>query len=268
MHIFFEKKISSWILPLFLILFLLEVVTLPLVFGITYSGRSEGPDHVLTYTPGELTWDSATGNDEDGAANLNIYDAVYDNVASANGENVVAPGTEGYNIVRLKNDVSGIISYTAVLYHIRTNEELPVETALLGEGFEDTDIYPLPDGVRDEQVIRAVKGTMYGDTIQDFDISWLWRFEVNDEQNIKDTWFGDQGDLDDITVGLYIVVEDTNHYADKEEQEENSNYINPDIPHTGDDSPIGMYLALMLISMIVLILLIVDRRREKSKCRR
>lgn len=249
----FSEKVTRWLLPAVLILFILEVMTLPLVLGITYSGRSESPDHILTYTQGKLTWDSATGIDENGVAELDLFDAEYPGVEAEDGSNVVAPGTEGYNIVRLKNSVSGSVKYTAVLYRIRTSNDLPVEAELIGSSFTDTANYPLPDGVEAYQVLRAVTGTVKGGEIQDFDISWLWEFETSTEQNEIDTFLGDKDNADEVTVGMYIVVED------------NNSYITPDIPKTGDESHIGMYMGLMVISLVMLILLLWDRRKEK-KC--
>ena len=64
----FSKKINQWLLPAVLILFILEIVTLPYMVQLTYAGRSEEAGHVLTYTEGKLTWDSATGIDENGVA--------------------------------------------------------------------------------------------------------------------------------------------------------------------------------------------------------
>lgn len=249
----FSEKVSRWLLPTVLILFILEVLSLPLVLGITYSGRSESPDHILTYTQGKLTWDSATGIDENGVAVLNLFDAEYENAKGANGENIVAPGTEGFNIVRLKNAVTGSVNYKAVLYRIRTNEDLPVEAALEGENFTDTADYPLPEGVTADQVVRAVDGTIGGNEILDFDISWAWNYDESADQNAIDTILGDKAESDEVTVGLYIVVEDNNEY------------IMPDSPQTGDNTNIGFYFALMIISLIMLIILLFERRREK-KC--
>lgn len=247
------EKRNQWLLPMVLVLFILEVITLPFVMGITYSGRSEAPDHVLTYTKGKLTWNSATGIGENGAAELDLFDAVYPNVVSADGEDVVAPGTEGFSIVRLKNSVKGKINYTAVLYRIRTSEALPVEARLDMEGHSTATSYGLPEGVDESQVIKAVKGSIGGGEIKDFDISWLWDFYESGEQDKIDTMLGIQAEADRVTVGLYIVVEDNNSYS------------NPTIPQTGDDSRIGMYLTLMGISGVLLILLLIDCRREK-KC--
>lgn len=247
----FSDKVTRWLLPAVLILFILEVLSLPLVLGYTYSAPGDSPDHILTYTKGKLTWDSATGIDSNGVAELDLFDAVYPNVRSSDGANVVAPGTEGYNIVRLKNSVSGSITYTAVLYRIRSNDALAVEAALTGTGFADTASYPLPDHVSAAQVIRAVTGKLGGGKIQDFDISWLWDYFEDHGQDAADTLLGNAGTADDVTVGLYIVVED------------NNSYVTPDVPKTGDESHIGMYAALMGISLIMLLLLLWDRRREK-----
>lgn len=65
---FLSKRISQWLLPAVLILFILEVLLLPVVLEITYAGREDGPDHILTYTTNSLLWDSATGIDENGVA--------------------------------------------------------------------------------------------------------------------------------------------------------------------------------------------------------
>lgn len=247
---------KQWLLPATLILFILEIFTLPFVVGMTYSGRSEVPNHVLTYTENKLTWDSATGIDSNGVARLDLFHAVYDNVSAWDEENVIAPGTDGYNIVRLKNNVSGEITYTAVLYSIKTTENLPITPELTGTSFTDTDTYPLPDGVEREQVMRAVTGKLGGGQRQDFDISWIWNFYEDESRDTTDTELGDKAAIDvadNITVGLYIVINDGN------------SYVSPDIPKTGDDSMLGLYLALMGVSGLMLILLLVDRRREE-KC--
>ena len=247
-----SKKISQWLLPTVLILFILEVLTLPLVLDFTYAGRSDGPDHILTYKTGSLLWDSATGIDEHGVAKLSLFDTIYDDTVDGNGDDVVAPGTEGMNILRLKNDSQSEITYTAVLYCIKTNDELPVEVALQGEKFTDTDSYSLPYEISEEHVIRAVTGNLPKDQIQDFDISWLWQFDTEEEQNRIDTILGNKEKLDNVTVGVYIVVEDDGYTTQ------------PEPPKTGDDG-IAMYLTLMGISFVVLVLLMWDRYIQRKR---
>lgn len=249
-----SKKTSQWLLPTVLILFILEVLTLPLVLEITYAGRSDGPDHILTYTTNSLVWDSATGIDEHGVAQLSLFHTIYDDTVDGNGDKVVAPGTEGLNILRLKNNSQSEITYTAVLYCIKTNDALPVEVTLQGEGFAETESYSLPYEIGEEYVLRAVTGILPKDQIRDFDISWLWDYEVSDKQNEIDTVLGNWDELDDITVGVYIVVEDEGITVD------------PEPPKTGDEG-LGMYLTLMGISLVALLLLLWDRHNQRKRDR-
>lgn len=248
------KHHTRWLLPAVLILFILELFTFPLMLELTYAGRSEAPHHVVTYTPGKLRWDDATGVDPNGSAILSLFDSQYgDTVNADNGDRVIAPGTDGFNIVRLKNDTEKPVDYMAVLYEIRDNPELPVEAVLNGTGFTDTDTYFLPYEAGKAEVIRSVTGKVGSGEIQDFDINWLWEYDEDEAQDVIDTLLGDKAtyaDANDVTVGLYIVVEEDNAY------------VRPDIPQTGD-SGIEMYAALMIVSGIVLVLLVVTRRKEK-----
>lgn len=247
-----SKKISQWLLPTVLILFILEVLTLPLVLEITYAGRSDGPDHILTYTTNSLVWDSATGIDEHGVAQLSLFDTLYDDTVDGNGDKVVAPGTEGMNILRLKNAGESEVTYTAVLYCIKTNDALPVQVRLQGEKFTDTESFSLPYEIAEEHVLRAVTGKLPKDQIQDFDISWLWDYEVSDRQDEIDTVLGNWDELDNITVGVYIVVEDEGVMVD------------PEPPKTGDDG-LAMYFTLMAISFVALVLLMWDRHNQRKR---
>ncbi len=248
-------KNRQWLLPTVLILFILEVLTLPLVISITYGGRSESPDRILTYTENKLTWDNGAQIDENGTVQFSLFDEFYQSVKSDNGDDVVAPGTNGKNIVRLHNQVMGEVSYTAVLYRIRSSEDLPVEVSLSGDRFTDTKDYALPEGVSENDVIRAVTGTVSGSERQDFDVDWVWHFEVSDEQDELDTALGNAAaalEADTVTVGMYITVTDGNVYL-------------PDSPQTGDNPMLGMYVALLGISGILLILLWISRRKEKEQ---
>lgn len=248
-----QKRFGRWMPSAVLILLLLAVATLPLVVQFTYAGRSEAPDHVLTYTTGKLRWDKDTGIDKNGAAVLSLFQSRYDDtVLSDNGARVVAPGTEGFNLIRLHNKGGGPIQYTAVLYQIRQEPALPVQAALEGSGFTDAKTFPLPDGVSRSQVLRAVSGKLKAKEIQNFDIRWLWEYAVSDSQDQLDTLLGGRaadGRPDDVTIGLYIVVQDNNETV---------------IPQTGDNG-VGGYLLAMAVSGTLLLLLVLAERR-KRKC--
>lgn len=271
---------KDWLPALALALLMLLGLLFPLAAELTYAGSGETPQHILTYTTGRLTWDSGTAVDASGAARPDLFDAVYTNVQSENGDRVVAPGTDMQNIVRLKNNTGRSIRYVAVAYRIKEESELPVEPVLQGQGFTDTNTYPLPDGVTESQVVRAVEGTVRGGEIQDFTLLWNWNYYESDQRDQVDTALGDRAAFaraDEVTAGIYIVVEqdeDSPTYPDWDEDPEDPDdpdgsrppsYIVPDVPKTGDSRRTAPYLALMALSALVLALLILDRRRERKK---
>jgi len=249
-----QKKKARWLMPAMTIPLVLLILTTPFAMSSTYANRSEAPDHILTYTRAKLTWDNASGiNADTGAAELSLFDARYDETVFAqNGDNLIAPGTEGFNIVRLKNDVKGTVKFTAVLYSISTDENIPVTIGLDSENVTDTDTYILPDGIDKSNVIRAVTGTIEGGRIQDFDISWIWNFYESDQQDITDTILGNKDMLDNLTVGFYIVVED------------NNSYVLPESPDTGVNSHIVFHICLVFICGLVLLFLILGYKRDKQ----
>ena len=156
MTAFFEKN-RQRILPLLLALAVLALLSLPLAVNPAWAAPGTSPDHVLTYNQNSLRWDSATGINADGTAELTLFDANYNKVESVDGRKVVAPGTDGSNMIRLVNNVSGRIRYTAVLYSIKTDPRIPVQPSLDGTGMYDTASYQLPAGVTGAEVIRAVR---------------------------------------------------------------------------------------------------------------
>lgn len=292
----------GWLLPAVLILFLLEVLLMPLALGQTYAGRSESPDHTLTYETGSLTWDSATGIDPNGAAQLSLFGQTEQNVLADNGDRVIAPGTGNTSIVRLHNNSQTEIGYVAVMYRIKQESTLPVAPTLAQDNaFTDTDTYPLPDGVTRDQVVCAVTGSVQAGQVQDFDLSWSWNYYESDARDQLDTALGNRAAWatpDEVTAGIYIVVEEENtggtgpddptdptdptdpveptdpdgqtdpddpgkpaRWIDGGSPDEEA-YITPTVPKTGDNSRAAVYLALMGISGAVLVLLVLERRRE------
>lgn len=282
MNAYIKKK--DWLMPVTLVLFLLAVVLIPFAAERTYAGRNDSPNHTLTYTTGSLTWDSATDVDEEtGVAELSLFNSTYQNVQAENGDKVVAPGTEGKNIVRLKNDMDYSIEYIAVMYRMKEEDTLPVEPVMADdESFTDTNSYPLPEGVTEEQVISAVTGTVGPNELQDFDITWLWEYYESDERDQIDTALGNRAAweiADEVQAGLYIVVvEDSGEpndpdpdnpdtenpdSGDPNNPDSDDSYTYPEIPQTGDSSNFGIYLVLMLVSGVLIFLLMVERRKEE-----
>ena len=112
--------------PAILILFILQVMLLPVMIGLTYAVPAERPEHILTYRTGSLVWDKATSVRPDGSAELSFFETLYKNVNADNAERVLAPGTEKDSVIRLKNDTNKEITYTAVLYSLSTSQNLDI----------------------------------------------------------------------------------------------------------------------------------------------
>lgn len=246
----------SWILPVLLILFLLEMLLLPSVLQLTYAGSGQSQDHILTYTPGRLVWDSQTPTVANGSAVLSLFDTAYSHVSAENGDRVLAPGTAKDSRVRLKNEAGRTVTYTAVLYTIRSSEQLPVQSAMSGEGFADTDRFPLPPGVEPSSVVRAVTGSLGGGQIADFRLEWLWNFEDTDNTELQDRIDTYLGNLaadqtpDEVMVGLYIVIQDDGQAV-------------PPSPDTGDSASLVPLLGLIAVSTVLLLLLLLGKRRKE-----
>ena len=252
------KKLREWLFPAILILFILQVILLPVMIGLTYATRSERPEHILTYTTGRLVWDKDTSVRPDGSAALSFFESLYQNVNAENVEKVLAPGTEKDSIVRLKNNSKNSVRYTAVLYSLSTTPALDIGASLSGDGFSDTSDFTLPDKINKDTVIRAVGGSIAANAMQDFDINWFWNFEdgaSTDGRDSIDTYLGNKAAnerADEATLGFYLVV-----YDDSE--------ILPS-PQTGDNTVICGYVVLMFISGgLCLFLALTRKRRERDE---
>ena len=245
-------KLREWVFPVILILFILQVILLPVMIGLTYATRSERPEHILTYTTGRLVWDKDTSVRPDGSAALSFFESLYQNVNAENVEKVLAPGTEKDSIVRLKNNSKNSVRYTAVLYSLSTTPDLDIGASLSGDGFSDTSDFTLPDKINKDTVIRAVGGSIAANAMQDFDINWFWSFEdANDTESRDkiDTYLGNKA-ADEATLGFYLVIHDGGEIVPS--------------PQTGDNTMIGAYVVLLIISGGMSLFLAVFRRRRKK----
>lgn len=267
---------KNWLLPAVLILFILQAVTFPFALGQSWAGRSETPDHLLTFNMrGRLVWDSETVVDDNGVAQLNLFDSKYGNpvtVGSADGSKLAAPGTGKQTMIRLYNKFINTIVYKVVLYQYQDNipEEInmqdKLQTQLLdaidGRGFADDTKPVLPEGVTEDQVIRAVTGKISAQKYQDFDISWLWDFEAEGKDG-EDTLLGSlaaEGKDPNVTLGVYIVAQmDISGGGGG-----SGDVITPESPKTGD-SGIGVYLGLTAVCGGMLMLLLWEKRKAR-KC--
>lgn len=257
-HMNNSEKLREWMLPAILILFILQVMLLPVMIGLTYAVPAERPEHILTYRTGSLVWDKAASVRPDGSAELSFFETLYKNVNADNAERVLAPGTEKDSVIRLKNDTNKEITYTAVLYSLSTSPDLNIGATLSGDGFSDISRYALPESIKKETVVRAVGGSLAAKKLQDFDINWFWNFEDGanvDERDRVDTYLGNKaasGKADDAALGFYVVIRDGGEIVPS--------------PSTGDNTMIGGYVVLMLISGgLCLFLALTRKRRERNE---
>lgn len=257
MNAFFERHRNR----LLVVLAALAALSLALASCPAWADPGTERKHELTYTLNRLRWESPTKVDPlTGVAQLTLFDAVYgDTVASQDGEKVIAPGTAGANRVRLSNKVHGPVEFIAVLYQIQDNVVFPVTPVMqvdsakpVKELTQYNDLV-LPQGIDATQVVSAWEGVVPAQDICDFVIHWRWLFEQGAAQDEADTLLGNQAELDEISVGLYIIVEDNNIY-----------YI-PTVPKTGDDSVYAPYLAILLCSVAVISLLGAQLWRAKKQ---
>ena len=128
-----------------------------------------------------------------------------------------------------------------------------------GENISDTGIYFLPEDTYEYQVVRAVTGIVDQESLQDFEIDWKWDFDLDEDQDIVDTEIGDDTMLkeaDQLTVGFHIMVSDDGPTVKAEDK----TYV---FAETGDSFD-GRYMILLLITSLVLIILIDEKRRNSN----
>lgn len=242
-----QDKLRENLFFFLFILFLIQVLLLPVFIGVTYASKSQKPEHILTYGGGRLTWDENTAVGEDGAAELDLFQPAYEN-AQGDGDAIIAPGTGKESIIRLHNTEKRSVEYTATLSLVN-EDNIPIDVSMTGKGFEDTNVPPKGK----EKTVRAVHGTLPAGQMQEFDISWLWSYEGDDE---KDTFFGSLSALgEEKTVKLRFTVTVS----------DNGEEYAPDHPETGDNTPLILYIVLMVISGSVLIYLAIGKKRRDDK---
>ena len=230
-----KLNIARWLLPLFVMLVVLEVASIPYVMSTIYSEKFVSPDRQLAYVGGRIESGDGFVYNGAGKIKLNLFDTEYDGVLSDDKyENVIAPGTKGTDTVQLINKVEGAITYTAVFYIIKDDERIPIVPSVVGQ-FTDAETYTMPEGCTEQNVFRAITGTLRGNEVLSFDIEWVWEFE----QNIEDSDSTDN--TTESTGGENVGDEDSNPAPDTEEGEgANGGEVTPETPEIPEHSDTGL----------------------------
>lgn len=251
-----KKSVHKWILPSFFTLFILECIILPSILGMTQCTNKGIPEHILTYKPGRLIWDINTKIDSSGSAKLSLFENNYGILEGTDAVPIILPGMDNKCVVHLNNSTGYEVNYTAVLYEIKSENLIYLKTKMNCNNSIETNDYKLPDTVWDCEVIRAVKGTLNGKEIQNFNIECFWDYQGKSEEEVEDSITTDLDSIsalkpgENIFVGLYVTVED------------NGKTI---FPQTGDSMSIySIYTILIAFSLLALGALWIILRKKKS----
>lgn len=199
---------------------------------------------------------------------VNIFRASYPGnggeptVVSAYGDKVIAPGTaESYDFY-IENNGASSMDYTltaegeAIVTLNGQEYTIPIEAKLsrydgrylVGSRTAWASVEALDSA--------ADKGTLARNHFVKYTLDWQWPFEQTDAApgDVYDTMLGDlaaEGGELEVTIRLMVVAED-----------------NPDpdaaggLPKTGDDSHIGLWMAVMVVSFLSLVFLLVWKGRD------
>ena len=197
-----------------------------------------------------------------------IFRVSYDNgtpnitVQSANGENVIAPGTINTYTFKVKNSGDAPMDYDVRLDAWITPEEMPVPVtgrlvrydSIWVAGDEDTwaTVSQL-DAAEDKNTLGAGKFAYYT-------LEWQWPFENGDDA--LDTFFGNYTEEDiTFTIRITTVAEEAEYYSE--------NGLTP--PATGDRSNLNLWLLILGGAGLTLLLLVFllgrENRRTKTEDR-
>ena len=127
-------------------------------------------------------------------------------VQGLNADNVVAPGTEvGYDL-RLRNTGDVVIDFLLTpTVDFFTGDIVPVEFKVK----DDYGNYILGSDTTwvgsDAMNALAHKGRIHPGEVFTYHVVWQWVFEIGDEQNVYDTYLGNQGG--EFTPGVIVGIE-------------------------------------------------------------
>lgn len=209
----------------------------------------------------ELVWSTET--------QVELFRAEYANeegvitVQSANGEKVIAPGTENSYTFKLKNTGSAPLEYTVDVsaFFTAANEAIPMTARLsrydgkwiVGDGDSFIPVAQLGQ-IEDSATLGAGKFTYYT-------LDWCWPFESGDDA--RDTALGAVTATQDLSFTLVIETTATT-VVDPSPSYPGGDGL--DVPKTGDDFSAMLWTALAVgAGMLFVILLVAWRRDEETE---
>ena len=201
---------------------------------------------------------------------IELFKADYTNangevtVKSADGRKVIAPGTEGSYTFSLKNTGN-----TSADYKIWVEAEIssdmtgvPLQTRMFGDNewlLGDKNSWEQAEdlnGVSTSENIGAGKSAEYT-------IYWQWPFEQGDDA--ADTGLGDASAHQEMsyTVTIYTLTATSTSTGSDSDGQTKHPLLHP--AKTGDDTPVILWTAVLVISAVVLIILFILIRKRKNE---
>ena len=179
-------------------------------------------------------------------------------VQGADGDKVIAPGTENSYVFKLKNTGNVALDYTAEIdaYFTPSNIKIPITGRLtrydgknVVGGKDEYAEVSLLDAAEDAATLGAGKYTYYT-------LDWLWPFESGNDE--LDTQLGNLAVEQDLIFTIVIkttATESNNPYDDSG--------ITP--PQTGDNTNIALWIVLAVCSFVMMLILIIYHRKERRR---
>lgn len=194
-----------------------------------------------------------------GKTDIEIFRISYKNgenqitVNSANGEKVIAPGTENEYSFALENTCKENVKYEMNMqaYFTDGTHAIPVEARVFDH--KGNYLAGTAAGYADVLELNKVEdsGTLKPGYVMPYTLQWQWPFEGDDSY---DTFLGNLALEEDIT--LTIVINTVASYTPSAED---------GLPKTGDTSNIVFFGAVMTISAAGLLLLLLLPKRKKEE---
>ena len=211
--------------------------------GIPYRYPNTNSLYCVTYNKGNLYWDNGTVCDDNGLLSFSVFDTNYTNVKSSNGQKVIAPGTEGHCVIRIKN----ASKYENATYHLtvvnkKTDEALPIQITVSSPTRSTSSDAVLPANIEYTNLVASQTNTLSAGQIDDYHVYWTWNFNGDD---IIDTQLGNKAitSPDEDTIGVYVVAIDN----------ETGSYI---YSTWNTEQPIPLYVFILLCFVTIIVLLI------------
>lgn len=198
---------------------------------------------------GKTSWEGMTG--------IELFKTNYDGtVVSANGDDVIAPGTSNSYTLALENTANGNVTFDMeveayLTTNIQMHSNIPLEAKFYG-GSSNKYFVGSETTWGEMDALNGVKdsGTLKSGHIIPYIIQWQWPFEGDDTY---DTMLGSLSVESEVTLTIVIKTHSTFTPTAT---------ATSGIPKTGDTSRIGLWFTVMLGSSAGLMFLLLLMRRE------